>query len=216
MPNMKRYLSRVAAMLLLLVPAGAARADLITTWTYSWSANPISVEANGPNPSGAVNMAVTPLAPGTHLTGDSDINAVNLSTNSSVMGSNDTFTHAPYSLSIHLTDLASNQSGDLTFKGEFNGTLDAATANITTTFLDPKTQSVVLGQHTYTVALNSYVPPGGPPQTVFGAIGAHVSIADATTPGAGGGGVSDAPEPSALLLAALALPAALACRRVRL
>jgi hypothetical protein len=213
MQNMKCYLSRVVATLLLLVSAGCARADMITPWTYSWSANPISVEANNPTPSGSVNMTVTPLAPGVHMTGDSDINAVNLSTNSSVMGSNDTFTDAPYSLKIHLTDLASSQSGDLTFNGEFNGTLNATTANIATTFLDPKTQTLVLGEHTYTVALNSYVPPGGPPQTVFGSIGAHVSIADST--GGGGGNVHDVPEPSALVLAGLTLPVGLVWWRAR-
>jgi len=70
------------------------------------------------------------------------------------------------------------------------------------------------------VALNSYVPPGLPTATVFGSIGAHVSI----DPGAGGGGgggdgggdggagggggVQDVPEPSTLLLAGLAVPAA--------
>jgi hypothetical protein len=218
---MKCWSPRLLATLLVLSAfGGAARADVITPWTYSWSRDPLSVASDGAG-TGGISLSVAPLAPGTHMTGDSDVNVVNLSTfSSAAMGHIDTFTHSPYSLAVHLTDLTSGISGDLTFRGEFNGTLSTTSAEIHTTFLDPQTQSLVLGGHTYTVALNSYVPPGLPTATVFGSIGAHVSI----DPGAGGGGgggdgggdggagggggVQDVPEPSTLLLAGLAVPAA--------
>jgi hypothetical protein len=193
---------------------GAARADVITPWTYAWSRDPISVPSDAAG-TGGISMTLNALAPGTHIVGDSDIGAVTLSTFSSAPpGTVDTFTNTHYSLSIHLTDMNSNQSGDLTFNGVFNGTLSTTNADINTTFLDPISQDLILGGHKYTVALNSYVPPGLPDSTVFGSIGSHVSITDATggTGGNGGNGnggnVNDAPEPSAWLLAGLALPTA--------
>jgi hypothetical protein len=223
---MKCWSNRLLATLLVLSAfSGSARADMMTPWTYSWSRDPLSVASDGGAGTGGISLSTTPLAPGTHMTGDSDIGVVTLSTfSSAAMGHIDTFTKSPYALTIHLTDLTSGKSGDLTFNGQFNGSLSTTSADIKTTFLDPLTQSVVLGQHTYSVALNSYVPPGLPTATVFGSIGAHVSIDaasgnngggnDGGSSGNGGGnggsgpGVSDAPEPSTLLLAGLALPAA--------
>ncbi len=207
-------------LLVVLGIGGAAHADTITPWTYSWSRNPISVPSDGTG-TGGISMTLSPLTPGTNLVGDSDINAVNLSTFSSApTGTVDTFTNAKYSLTIQLTDLTSGTSGSLTFNGAFNGTLSTTSAQIDNTFLSPLTQDLVLGQHDYTVSLNSYVPPGLPSATTFGSIGAHVSIADApsnpqSNNGGGSPGVSDVPEPATLLLASMAFPAGLVWWRVR-
>jgi hypothetical protein len=197
----------VGALVLLATVSGVARADMITPWTYSWSRNPISVAADN-NGTGGISMSLAPLAPGTNMVGDSDIIAVSLSTFSSTpAGTVDTFTNSPFSLTVQLTDQNSAVSKSLTFNGVFNGTLSQTNAQITATFLNPTTQSILLGSNTYTVALNSYVPPGIPNATVFGDIGAHVSIQDGTN-GGGGGTVESAPEPSTLLLAGMTLPAA--------
>jgi PEP-CTERM motif len=195
----------LGTLLVLATVGGTARADMITPWTYSWSRNPISVAADN-NGTGGISMSLAPLTPGTNMVGDSDIIAVSLSTFSSApSGTVDTFTNSPFSLTAHLTDLNSNQSGTLTFNGVFNGTLSQTNAQITATFLSPSTQSIVLGPNTYTVALNSFVPPGLPNATVFGDIGAHVSIED----GSGGTvGIQTVPEPSTLLLVGMTLPAA--------
>jgi hypothetical protein len=210
--------------LLLLVVGGAAHADMITPWTYSWSRSPLSVVADNNNGTGGISLALTPLTPGTNMVGNSDINVVNLTTFSSApSGTPDSFTNASYSLTVQLTDLNSGQSGSLTFNGAFNGTLSTTSAQITTKFLNPITQDLVLGQHDYTVSLNSFVPPGLPDDTTAGSIGATVSINDATAPGNGGsgnggnggGGVQTVPEPATLLLAGLALPAGLVWWRVR-
>jgi hypothetical protein len=211
---MKLWSGRLLATLLVFSAVGsAARADMITQWTYSWDTNPLSVAANGGAMTGGINLTALPLAAGATMTGDSNIPAVNLSTFSAApSGTFDTFNKAPYALLFSLTDTASGKTGNLTFNGQFDGTLSTTSAQIGNTFLSPSTQTLVLGQHTYTVALNSYVAPGLPSATVFGSIGAHVSIADASTGGGNGGGtgggVSDAPEPSTLLLAGLTLPAA--------
>jgi hypothetical protein len=221
---MKCWSGRLLLTLLVSLALGvAARADMITPWSYSWTRSPISVPADN-NGTGGISMTVAPLTPGTHVVGDSDINAVNLSTFSSApAGTVDSFTNANYSLTVQLTDMNSNTSGSLTFHGFFSGTLSTTSAQIDNTFLNPLTQSIVLGQHDYTVALNTYVPPGLPDSTTFGSIGAHVSITDSIIdppPGSGGGGgtgggVSTVPEPSTLLLAGLAVPAGLALWRVR-
>lgn len=217
----------LTTLVVLFAVGGAAHADMITPWTYAWSRNPISVAADN-NGTGGISLTLAPLTPGTNLAGNSDITVVNLSTFSSApTGTVDTFTNAKYALDVHLTDMNSNQSGDLTFTGVFGGSLSTTSAQIKNTFVAPTTQSLVLGQHQYTVSLNSYVPPGLPDSTVFGSIGAHVSIADASTGGGGGSntggsngggttvGVQDVPEPATLLLAGLALPAGLMWWRAR-
>jgi hypothetical protein len=207
--------------LVLLGVGGAAHADLITPWTYSWSRSPISVASDG-NGTGGISMTLAPLTPGTHMVGNSDINVVNLTTFSSApTGTHDSFTNTPYRLTVQLTDLNSGQSGSLTFNGVFNGTLSTTSAQIQTTFLSPLTQDLILGQHDYKVSLNSFVPPGLPDDPTAGSIGASVGISAASNTGNGGsgnggnGGVQTVPEPSTLLLAGLAVPAGLAWWRVR-
>jgi hypothetical protein len=222
---MKHWTRYAIATSLVLATVGGARADMITQWTYSWDTNPLSVAANGGAMTGGINLTALPLAAGATMTGDSNIPAVNLSTFSAApTGMFDTFNKAPYALLFRLTDTTSGQSGNLTFNGQFDGTLSTTSAQIGNTFLSPGTQTLVLGQHTYTVALNSYVAPGLPSATVFGSIGAHVSIDGVTSPppppptpsgGGTGVGVSDAPEPSTLLLAGLTLPAGLVWWRAR-
>jgi hypothetical protein len=194
---------------------GAAHADMITPWTYSVTRTPTSVAADTANNStGVINLTLSPLAPGAHLNGDSDITVVSLTAFSSNSTGLDTFTNAPYSLAIQLTDLNSSATGELTFNGTFSGTLSTSSADIHTTFLDPTTQSIVLDQHKYTVSLNSFVPPGIQSDPTAGSIGAHVSITDVTG-GGSTGGVQTVPEPATLLLASLALPAGLAWWRAR-
>lgn len=197
----------VGTLVVLVTVGGVARADMMTPWTYTWSRNPISVAADNGG-TGGISMSLVPLAPGTNMVGNSDITAVSLSTFSSTpAGTVDTFTNSPFSLTVQLTDQTSGTSGSLTFNGVFNGTLSQTNAQITATFLNPTTQSILLGTNTYTVALNSYLPPGVPSSTVFGDIGAHVSIQDGTT-GNGSGSIESVPEPSTLLLASVTLPAA--------
>src|SRR4051794_31125821 len=127
-------------LLLLLLPSGAARADLITPWNYAWSRDPLSVASDGTG-TGGISLTLAVQAPGTHPVGDSDIGVVSLSTFSSApAGTVDHFTNSPYSLSVHLTDLNSGQAGDLTFNGVFNGTLSTTSASIQTSYLDPTSQ----------------------------------------------------------------------------
>jgi hypothetical protein len=209
----------LATVLVFFLVGGAAQADLITPWTYSWSRSPLSVAADASSTGGgSINLTLVNPAAGTHMTGDNPITAVDLATNNSqTVGSTSSFTNSPYALTLHLSDSTSGASTDFTFNGQFNGTVTPTNASISTTFLDPSTQNAVLGQHQYTVVLDSYIPPGGPTATTFGSIGAHVTIQDAGSSGGdnnggggsgGSGGVQDVPEPSTLVLAGMTLPAA--------
>ncbi len=218
----------LATLLVLLGVGGAAHADQIP-WTYSWSRNPISVAADNSG-TGGVSLTLVPMV-GTNMVGDSaGITAVTLSTFSSApTGTVDTFTNAQFSLGIHLTDVNSGDSGDLSFTGMFNGTLSPTVSQITTTFQDATSKSITLGQNKYTVAFASDKAPGLPDATSFGDIVYGVSITGASTttgnpgtgdtgnnnPGNGGGSVQDVPEPSTMLILGIALPAGLAWWRTR-
>ncbi len=181
-----------------------ARADFVS-WTYNFGRSPLAVAADG---AGTGGLALTDES--THQAdGTSDIVATNIRAFSSAPRNlPDTFTSKPYTLSLFLKDNASGQSTTLTFGGVFNGTISATSANVTTTFLAPLVKSVKLGDHTYSVNLGSYSPPGPPAASNAGSISAHVGVDQFTPPpptGTGGGGTGQAPEPSTLLLSCLGL-----------
>lgn len=196
---MKRIAAAIVAATLLTISAAQARADFVS-WTYNFGRSPIAVPANPPGTGG---LSLTDES--THQAdGSSDIVATNIRAFSSAPRSNpDKFTNAPYTLSLFLQDNASKQSTTLKFKGVFNGTISATSANVTTTFLAPLTQTVTLGGNTFTVNLGGYVPPGPPDASNAGSISAHVAVNEVRS--TGGGGTGQAPEPSTLLLSCLGL-----------
>ena len=106
-----------------------------------------------------------------------------------------------YSLTLTLTDTASGMSGSLTFNGKLSGTFSKDSANITNQFSSPLTQTLLLGNNSYTVNIGPYSPPGPPDSTNFGSIAAHVSVSTLAI-------TEVAPEPSSLLLALFGLSGA--------
>jgi hypothetical protein len=112
-----------------------------------------------------------------------------------------------FTLTFGLTDKASGASGTLALQGKLSGLgLGVGFAQANGAFTDPASQSVQLGEHVYTVTVSPFAyahthtafpPPwDGPYQDV------QVSVS-----------VSDVPEPSALALGALGLPAVLTLAR---
>jgi hypothetical protein len=180
-----------------------ARADFVP-WTYNFGRSPVAVAANSPGTGG---LSLTDES--THQAdGTSDIVATNIRAfSSAARATPDKFTNAAYTLSLFLKDNASGQSTTLNFKGVFNGFISATSANVTTTFLAPLTQTVKLGTNTFTVSLGGYVPPGPPTASNAGSISAHVAVNEISPPGGGGGpGITgNSPEPSTLLLSCLGL-----------
>jgi hypothetical protein len=70
--------------------------------------------------------------------------------------------HVSFTLRLRLHDASSGKTGELTFKGTVNGTLDWGASHLTVTFLSPTTQKLTLGHHVYTVTLPNTIKPTGP------------------------------------------------------
>jgi hypothetical protein len=190
----------------LLLSPSFARADFVS-WTYNFGRSPVAVPAGGLSTGG---LSLTDES--THQAdGTSDIVATNIRAFSSASRNHpDTFTNSPYTLSLFLKDNTSGQSTTLTFHGVFNGFISATSANITTTFTAPLTETVKLGSNTYTVSLGNFSPPGPPDASNAGSISAHVAVNEFTPPPTGGGTgggppPAHAPEPSTLLLSCFGL-----------
>jgi hypothetical protein len=195
---MKRSLLHFfGASLSLLVIAGLqARADFIG-YDYSWSPSSLVVAADSGG-TGGINMTFQPLQ---HADGMSDVVATNIRTFSSApVSSPDTVTNGTYSLTLNLTDSASNASGQVTFTGVFNGSMSATSANVSNQFTGQTTQTLTLGGHTYTITIGPFAPPGPPSASNAGTISAHVAVDGS---GGGGGGGDNQPEPSTLVLSGL-------------
>jgi hypothetical protein len=188
---MKRFLVlALLAVPALLLARGSARAEPIT-WSFAWSASPGAVTSNDGS------LGKVTFHPGSNgpLTGSwQGILDSNLTAAAPAAGTA-TFTDRSYSLTMHLTDLKSNTSGDLTFGGALSGTLGAAN-NLTNKFLGKPAQTITLGGNQYTVAVGLFIPPvPGTP----GRLGANVTVISSGAPPPP---VNTVPEPASLLLAA--------------
>jgi hypothetical protein len=178
----------------LLLASGSARANLIA-WSYNWQPTVPAVLADSPVNGGKITLSNEPS--GTAV-GDSDIVATNLkSVSSADPNTPDTFTHKTFTLNLTLTDSASHQTGTLSFMAEFNGTISSQSANVTATPLGPTSRTIVLGGNSYSVSINSYVPPPPPGATNAGSIGATALVTV--------GQVNRTPEPSTMVMAGLGL-----------
>jgi hypothetical protein len=178
------------AWILLLAESNGARAELIQ-WSYSWSRSPVQVHADSPG-TGYIS-----LSNGSGLksaAGNSFLTATNLDAHSTATDSNpDVFTNKTYTLSLFLQDHDSGNTGTVTFTGEFNGTLSANNSNVTNTFIGPTTQTLLLGEHLYTVTIGPFVAPGPTGADASGSIGARAEVRVST--------IFHTPEPSSCLLA---------------
>jgi hypothetical protein len=184
-------MKRLLVLALLAVPAllvvGApARADFIP-WSYSFSVNPNPVTSN--DGSASVNFATTS---GTHTGSNDSFLATTLTGSGST---NAAFSSRGYTFTMHLTDLASSTSANLSWTGAFSGN---SPFNLTNKVPNPN-QTVTLGQHEFTATLGAFVPP------VSGKAGSLQVQVIATTPN--GGPVNQVPEPTSLLLAGVGLSA---------
>jgi hypothetical protein len=81
-------------------------------------------------------------------------------------------------------------------------TITGNNSNIQLKITERKTKTVTLGGNTYSVAIGDYSPPGPTRASNAGSLNAFVTVTAVN----GGGGGNGVPEPSAALLAGLALP----------
>lgn len=190
------------ALTLLLLVGASARADLLQ-WGYNWAPSAMKITADGGG-SGYLTLTNQPSISATGTSNTVITNLRDFSTASTATP--DTFTHAAFSFTLQLEDLASHATGTATFAGFFSGTLTANSANILANFTSPMTQTLTVGGNTYTVTLGTYTPPGPPGSTAnAGSLNAVIT----PTAGNGGGhtsGGGSSPEPSTLVLVSLAFP----------
>jgi hypothetical protein len=188
-----------ASLVALLMALSNAQGGFVN-WSYNWSRLPedvVSADANGTS-----KLSLTDESLG-RATDSSDIVATNIRTSSTApRATPNKFQEAAYTLTLRLTDDTTAESGTLTFRGVFNGTLSSSSADIDTTFLGPISQEVVLGGNKYIVTLDAYSPPGPPGINNAGSIGASVQVIAAEDPPPP---PNDAPEPSTVLLSCLGL-----------
>jgi len=190
-----------ATWALLLIGVSGARAEPIQ-WSYSWSRSPAEVHADSPG-TGFISLTGGGLK---SAAGNSYLAATNLQAHSTAPTSNpDVFTNKTYTLSLFLQDQDSGKSGTVSFTGEFNGTLTAGSSNITNTFVGPTTQTLVLGDHLYTVAIGPYAAPGPTGVLNVGGIGARADVKVST--------IFHTPEPNSCLLALLGIAGVAFVRR---
>jgi PEP-CTERM motif len=190
---MERRLLLVGTTLaLLLASSGSALAG--PGYYYDWTPNPATIQSNTPG-QGTINLQSTGSVLGVAST--NVIAAQVWVTSIQHFDMPAQFTNAAYTLSLKLTDEPSGQSGVFTFQGLLNGTAWKHGSLITNTFVGPTTETMVLGNEQYTVALGSFVPPGPPGPENAGTIGATITMQPLST--------QATPEPSTLALAGLGL-----------
>jgi hypothetical protein len=209
---MKRWSGRTlaAASALFLLAASPVRADLLPSFSYAWDqTGPTTIPADGTG-TGSISLTV---GSGTG-TAPTSIVAANLSVITSTLAPGvDTYTNKSYQLTLTLTDTASDKSGKFIFNGILNGSANTTSSNFTNKYVGATTIVDHIGAWNYSVTiLTPVVPPITGGQTV-GGISAQVTAAAYT--GNGGNTLQDTPEPSALLLAGLGIPAVLGWRRLR-
>ncbi|MGH7222310.1 MAG: hypothetical protein ACRELF_03715 [Gemmataceae bacterium] len=197
-------LAGVAWVFLFFGTAGA-RAELIQ-WSYSWSNSPTQVYADSP---GTGYISLTDTSNGLKsAAGSSYLVATNLQAHSTAtVVDPDVFTNKTYALNLYLQDQDSGKSGTLSFTGEFNGMLTGDSSNLANTFVGQTTQSLVLGDHLYTVTIGPYAPPGPTGAVNSGSISARAEVTVST--------IFQLPEPSSGMLAILGASCGLAFVRRR-
>lgn len=201
---MKRFAALFAAALGWLACAGSpAQADPIPApnaqWSYNFTPNNPSFQVLADSGTGGVTLTNEPTK---SATGSSDVVVTNITGFSAAApGTPDTFgaSSGNWSVNLVLKDVASGQTTKvpLTFSGKFGGSLSTQNSNVTNTYT-PQTQTVTLGNFTYTVSLTSYTPPAPQGAKNSGSISAHIDVTQAS------GSISSVtPEPGSMALAGL-------------
>ena len=204
---MKR-LSVLLPLLAVLALFGESRARAGINFTYDWTSSPPSFITGNPGNTGNVQIAtpVDATVPATVGGPSVSIPAATLSTTVGT-GSTDTY-NASFSLILKLTDGVSNTMKSLTFNGTVAGTLTTTTSSLFANFSNPLTQTLTFGNLVYSVTIDPsslHLPTPGAQS--LGQINAKVSVTS-TSP-------STTPEPSSLVLGAIALSMAGLARRRR-
>ena len=163
-------LARWGAALWLLGTCAASPVRAEPGWSYNWTTTTPLVGSSG--------SGVSILPASGSGSGSSDIVAANLSVISSAPAATPDPVNGGWNLTLHLTDAASGNSGNLLFSGLFSGTVSASSSSVDNAFNQPTLQTLSLGTHLYTATIGLYTPPGLTGTTLKGAIGANLALSD--------------------------------------
>jgi hypothetical protein len=223
---MRKTLVSLVAAAALLGSSNVARAQIVNFgYTASSSVNPVdSSDSIYANPVKSSKIQFTPANGAASYDPSTGVgtqfiiyNMKTISTATAGPGTYDSFNSVPFNLSVTVTDLGSSAQQPFNFSGTYTADhvssssshVDPASQGIAWT--TPTTVSQPVGPNTYTMKIISWTSPGAPGSP--GSILAEMTV----VPGAGGvgGPPPDAPEPTSLLLAGLAVPGLLLARRLK-
>jgi hypothetical protein len=185
--NVSSSIRFLISLLVLWLATSQTHADYMN-WSYSTSTVPPGFSVTGDN-NGSGSVQITPFG---NTAGGNSISAIAF-----VMSASGPVTfnaqNATYTLTMHITDNTTHDSGNLTFTGSIAGGLSPTSSSLTNTFANP-TQSLTLDGHVYTVSLPpslALVDPTKPQQSLMGT----VSVSN--------GPIAGVPEPATLVLGGL-------------
>ncbi len=136
---MTRLCIAICTTALMVVGLGSSqvRANFVP-WSYNWEPSALIVKAD-PGGTGGLSLTDEPVK---RADGTSDVVVTNIRAFSSAPRSTpDHFTHAAYTFTLVVTDLASSQTATMKFNGFFSGTISATSANLGNTFTAPLMQT---------------------------------------------------------------------------
>jgi hypothetical protein len=192
----------IIASLLALLPA-AARAEMID-FSYSWGMGPSSVYSAG---TGSVAFSLKDGGTAGYQAGPAPtrLEGATITTTSSAGGAVAADSYSSnFALSLHLTDKASGQSGDLTFGAALKGTLTATGSALSVAFDKPPTRHLHLGGHLYSVTIDpSLVHVPAPGSSDPGSIDALVRVTPRASASSQPPVTQETPEPASLLTGAV-------------
>jgi hypothetical protein len=162
-----------------------ARAEIIH-WTYSWTASPNVLPADG---NGTGGVAFTNMHPQRATNSGPFIETYMMSFSSADPRHPDHIWNRRVRFTLHVTDDQTRASGQLTFTGLVSGWFTADNVHLNLSFLGPLKQRLHLGHHFYDVT----VPPMVQDNTFF-PVAVYAKMV-----------AMHNPEPSTLVLGALGL-----------
>ena len=198
---MNRLAASSLAMACVLLTVGPLSASPIS-YQYDWSQSTAEIDV------GSSRVFFQNVSGGTG-TGNGLITAAIVSASSTASVNNpDTFSGQTFTMTVTLTE--GKAHGTASFTGHLWGSLSSTSADVTGTFSGKTTQTVQLGAHLYTISIGPFLALQYSAHGVgnlggdTGSVNATVTIRSAL-----------APEPSSLLLAALAAGAFVTARQRR-
>ncbi len=151
-----------------LLCGGVARAEYMD-WSYHWSVSPSPVLTSG---TGSVTQTLYSFGA---KPGAARIPVAAVTTTSAAMPQHPDYYNKNFSLTVHLTDLATHKSGNLTFYGNIRGTMTYDSAHLYQSFRTP-IERLTLGSHTYWLRLPSYMRLMAPGSLVVPTYYASVTV----------------------------------------